>query len=72
VRVTLDNPPDMFLLGTTIQAMRTIDVSPRIDLPPTALLERDGKTAVWVVDPRANTVGLRDVEIAGARAGVSS
>jgi membrane fusion protein, multidrug efflux system len=51
VRLTLDRPPDVFLLGTTVLVTRTADTSPRIDLPVTALLERDGKAMVWVVDP---------------------
>jgi RND family efflux transporter MFP subunit len=67
VRLTLDNPPDVFLLGTTVLVTRTTDVSPRVDLPVTALAERDGKTMVWVVDPRTKTVALRDVEVAGRK-----
>jgi membrane fusion protein, multidrug efflux system len=67
VRLTLDNPPDVFLLGTTVLVTRTTDVPPRIDLPTTALVERDGKTMVWVVDPRTKTVALRDVEVAGRK-----
>jgi membrane fusion protein, multidrug efflux system len=69
VRLTLDKPPDVFLLGTTIRASRTIDVPAQIDLPITALLERDGKTMVWVVDPRSKTVALREVDLAGRRPG---
>lgn len=68
VRLTLDNPPEVFLLGTTILASRTTDVPPQIDLPSTALLERDGKAMVWVVDPRTKVVALREVEIAGNNA----
>ncbi len=66
VRLTLDKPPDVFLLGTTVLVTRTVDIAPQIDLPITALLDRDGKTMVWVVDPRSKTVALRDISI-GAR-----
>ena len=44
---------------------RTIDIPPRVDLPVTALLERDGKTLVWVVDPRSKTVAPREIKVAG-------
>jgi RND family efflux transporter MFP subunit len=64
VRITLDNPPKSFRLGTTITATVTTQVSPDIELPATALLERDGKTMVWVVDPSTRTVSTRDVTIA--------
>jgi len=70
VRLTLDNPPDVFLLGTTVLVTRTIDITPQIDLPITALLERDDKTMVWVVDARTKTVALRDVVIGARNAGV--
>jgi multidrug efflux pump subunit AcrA (membrane-fusion protein) len=37
-----------------------------IELPSSALLERDGKTFVWVVDPATSKVSTREVKI-GAR-----
>jgi RND family efflux transporter MFP subunit len=64
LRLTLENPPDVFLLGTTVLVSRTVDIPPRINLPITALLERDGKTLVWVVDPRSKTVALREIKVA--------
>jgi RND family efflux transporter MFP subunit len=69
VRLSLTNPPDEFLLGTTILASRTVSVPPQIDLPASALVERDGKTMVWIVDPRARTVALREVKLSGRDAG---
>ena len=44
VYLTLDNPPPAFRLGITISVTLQKTISPRIDLPATALLERDGKT----------------------------
>lgn len=64
VRVTLDNPPESFRLGTTISATVTTQAAPGIELPVSALLERDGKTMVWVVDPATRTVSTRDVTVA--------
>ena len=68
VYLTLDNPPAAFRLGITISVTLQTTISPRIDLPATALLERDGKTQVWVVAKEAGTsdakVSLRDVVVA--------
>ncbi|CAG8870040.1 Multidrug resistance protein MdtA [Pseudomonas fluorescens] len=62
-RLTLDNTPNAFYLGTAISVTLTSAVSPRSELPRTALLERDGKTQVWVVDPQHSTVSSRDVTL---------
>lgn len=62
-RLTLAATPDAFHLGTAVSVTLTSAVSPRIQLPLTALLERDGKTQVWVVDPRQKTVATRDVTL---------
>lgn len=64
VRITLDSPARSFRLGTMITATVTTQASPGIELPVTALLERDGKTMVWVVDPATRTVSTQDVTIA--------
>jgi membrane fusion protein, multidrug efflux system len=63
VRVALDSPPESFRLGTTITATVTTQAAPGIDLPVSALLERDGKTMVWVVDPATSTVSTQEVTI---------
>lgn len=63
VRIALDSPAKSFRLGTTITATVTTQVSPDIELPATALFEREGKTMVWVVDPATRTVSTRDVTI---------
>ena len=52
VYLSLTDPPDVFRLGITVQVTLTKPVAPRVDLPATALLEKDGKTQVWIVDPR--------------------
>jgi membrane fusion protein, multidrug efflux system len=64
VKITLDNPPANLRLGTTVTATLTTPPTPRIVVPASALLERDGKTMVWVVDPATSTVSTRDVRIA--------
>jgi len=64
VRLTLDDPPRLFRLGTIIAVSITTAVSSRIDLPSTAFLEQEGKTFVWVVDPTSKTVALCPVTVA--------
>ena len=63
VFLTLDNPPAAFRLGITIGVTLTRPVSPRIDLPATALLDKDGKSFVWLVDPAKSTVALHEVTV---------
>ncbi|MCE1116306.1 MULTISPECIES: efflux RND transporter periplasmic adaptor subunit [Pseudomonas] len=62
-RLTLASTPDAFHLGTSISVTLSSAVTPRSELPATALLERDGKTQVWVVDPQQKTVAARDVQL---------
>jgi RND family efflux transporter MFP subunit len=64
VKISLPDPPVSFRLGTTIEAKVTRQATPSLELPVSALLERDGKTSVWVVDPATRTVLSRDVTIA--------
>jgi RND family efflux transporter MFP subunit len=66
VRLSLDKPPDVFILGTTVLVSRKMDTPPRVELPATALLERDGKPMVWLVGPQSGKVELREVKL-GAR-----
>lgn len=69
VFLTLHDPPAAFRLGITVSVTLEKTISPRIELPATALLETDGKTRVWVVEKTAPgpdaTVSLRDVTVAG-------
>lgn len=69
VRITLDRPPASFRLGTTVTASVTAEAPPGIELPAAALLERDGKTLVWVVDPGTRTVSTREVRVAARDGG---
>ena len=34
-----------------------------MEIPPNALTETDGHSAVWVVDPQSQTVSQRDVDV---------
>lgn len=72
VRFTLDNPSDAFRLGSTVTVTLATPIPPRFEIPGAALLHRDGRTAVWVVAPGAETVALRDITVAGQAGGVAS
>ena len=70
VKITLVDPPLSFRLGTIVKAVAGMDAGVEIELPASALLERDGKTFVWVVDAATRKVSMREVKI-GARGAAS-
>jgi RND family efflux transporter MFP subunit len=63
VRITLDDPPTRFRLGTIVTAIITKPTRPRLEVPAAAVLARDGKTLVWAVDPATSTVSAREVRL---------
>jgi RND family efflux transporter MFP subunit len=65
VRITLNDPPAGLRLGTTVTATMSAAVQSAILLPPSAVLERDGKSFVWIVDA-SGTVATREVVVAPA------
>lgn len=65
VRITLNNPPTSFRLGTTVTIIMKADASREaIELPPSAILNREGHSFVWIVDPDSRTVSLRKIIVA--------
>jgi RND family efflux transporter MFP subunit len=66
VRIMLVNPPLNFRLGTIVNAVPEMNAGAEIALPSSALLERDGKMFVWVVDPTTSKALMREIKI-GAR-----
>ena len=64
VYLTLNDPPAAFRLGITISVTFTRPESPRVDLPATAVFDKDGKSFVWVIDSAKNTVVQREVMVA--------
>lgn len=69
VKLTLVNPPTAFRLGSTITATRATSVAPMIELPMSALLEKDGSAKVWIVDPQSSSVATREIKIASKNGG---
>ncbi|TIV98566.1 MAG: efflux transporter periplasmic adaptor subunit, partial [Mesorhizobium sp.] len=53
----------------TITATRMTKVEPTIELPISALLEKDGAEKVWIVDPQTASVSAREVKIASKNGG---
>jgi RND family efflux transporter MFP subunit len=64
VKITLDNPPKGFRLGTTITATLSTQAASAVQLPISALLEQEGRTKVWVVNPTTGRVFTQDVMVA--------
>jgi RND family efflux transporter MFP subunit len=69
LRIMLDNPPAKFRLGTVVKAVAAAPAGAHIELPASAVFERDGKTMVWVVDDAKKTVSTREVKIAARETG---
>ena len=62
-RLTLADTPAAFRLGTAISVSLSSAITPRIQLPATALQEVDGKTQIWIVDTQNKTVSPRAIQV---------
>jgi multidrug efflux system membrane fusion protein len=67
LRVALDDPQAPVKLGMTARVHLATDSAPTLLLPLSALHEKDGAPAVWVLDPKTRQVALRPVDVAGFR-----
>jgi RND family efflux transporter MFP subunit len=65
VRVGLVDPPAGLRLGSTVTGAMRMDVAPAIEVPGSALARAGGQSAVWIVDPKTNTVSQRPIRVAG-------
>lgn len=75
LRLTLEDAPPSFRIGTTVTARLSATDLASFDLPPSALLRTGEGSFVWIVDPQALTVSRRAVEVAsetGARLRIRS
>ena len=64
VRVGLIDPADALRLGSTVTGEISLGAPEGIELPASALVERDGGPAVFVFDSATGTVGLRPITVA--------
>lgn len=62
VKIALENPPDTVRLGTTITAELEGPDLTAIMIPQTAVLQKDGKPHVWLVDEEKGEVHLVPIE----------
>jgi RND family efflux transporter MFP subunit len=63
VRVGLTDPPAAMRLGTTVIGRMVIGGTAGIEIPASALSNANRQPAVWVVDPKTETVSARNVEV---------
>jgi membrane fusion protein, multidrug efflux system len=63
VRITLDAPPEAFRLGTTVTTAIPGAPVRGFRLPTTAILTKDGKSGVWLLDTASKSVTFRDVQL---------
>jgi RND family efflux transporter MFP subunit len=68
VRVQLLDAPPAMRLGSTVTGRVKLDSAPGIEIPAAALVRADGSTAVWVVDPAAGTVSMRNITVQSSNA----
>ena len=68
VKITLDHPPNAFRLGSTITAWPVEGARKAVRLPASAILVKDAKPYVWIVDPATSKVALREVVLAAGDA----
>lgn len=62
VKIALDKAPDVFRFGAVVTATFTDGGQAHdVVLPRSAIVEKDGAPAVWVIDPHALTVSSRAV-----------
>jgi RND family efflux transporter MFP subunit len=63
VKVGLTDPPATMRLGATVTGRMQADATAFIEIPASALTKRNGRSAVWIVDPSSLTVSIRDVDV---------
>ena len=63
VKVGITNPPEAMRLGSTVTGSIKLSAPSGVEVPASALTRANGRPAVWVVDPRSQTVSLRNVDV---------
>ncbi len=64
IKIALQEPPASFRIGATISARLAASPGDAIRLPESALLREGEKTSVFIVDPKSDTVSLREIVVA--------
>jgi len=63
VKIAIIDPPQAMSLGASVIGSMTLDTTPVIQVPGSALMETNGKPAVWVVSPTDGAVALQPIEV---------
>jgi RND family efflux transporter MFP subunit len=63
VKVTLKDPPEQMRFGASVIGRLKVATAPVVVLPATALFDKAGQTAVWVVDAATGVVSLKLVVV---------
>jgi RND family efflux transporter MFP subunit len=64
IKVTLKNPPSQLPFGMSIGGRLKGDAALAVALPFSALFEKNGSPAVWVLDQQSNSLTLRPITVA--------
>jgi len=65
VRVGLIDPPAGLRLGSTVTGTMRMETAAAIEIPGSALVRAGAQSAVWIVDPKTQTVAQRPIRVAG-------
>ena len=65
VRVGLIDPPAGLRLGSTVTGSMRIESASAMEIPGSAIVRQGAQSAVWVVDPKTQTVALKQIDVAG-------
>jgi RND family efflux transporter MFP subunit len=63
VKVGLTNPPEAMRLGATVVGRMELAAVSVFEIPASALTRSNDQAAVWIVDPKKNTVAMRNVDV---------
>jgi RND family efflux transporter MFP subunit len=69
VRVGLIDPPAGLRLGSSVTGRMRVDRASGMEIPGSALVRSGAQPAVWVVDPKTQTVSLRPIDVVSQDAG---
>lgn len=68
VRIGLIDPPTGMRLGSTVVGRMRVEAGVGIEIPGAALVRKGAQSAVWIVDPKTQTVALREIDVASHEA----
>jgi RND family efflux transporter MFP subunit len=63
VRVGLIDPPETMRLGAIVSGRMRLDARTAMQVPAAAIVRSQKQPAVWIVDPKTQTVSLRNIDV---------